>query len=293
MSSTKSGSDRLGYRFLALPRELRDLIYPYIVTQDAPINLTNTDISSPVSHPLIAAEWLEAIYTYNTCSVTFSYEATLRYKKLRPSIWGAHAEYKSYIRRLIVNADEAPYEHLHNLEKLEEKYRSGGSMSRLEWTDLLELPRLESLTINLQKTHPKVFSWTNFSPILYEIREQIPRLCIIFKVSFDAILESIWNEMTFVDNVHDGNYEPMGFVDVSELIAAPTDEDRGYVDEHMRGSRDLGKRDIVRGLLDESAEDRRVLAQYYLVKESSLLRVLMAKQYEIYKRIREAGTILK
>jgi hypothetical protein len=294
MTSASSTSDQLGYRFLDLPRELRDLIYPYMVTQDDPIDITHTNLKSPVEHPVIAAEWLEAIYAHNICSVTFSIETVLKNRSVQRSIWGAHPEYKRCIRWLTINVDEAfSYEHQYILGKLEPKCIIKDSQCRQEWKDLFELPRLESLAINMQKQYPRMFSWAIFSPILYQLREHMPRLQITFNISFDAILDHVWDEMFYIDNAHDDSYLPMGFVDLSDLIALPTDEDKRYVDEHMRGSRDVGARDIVRGLLDESPENRRLLAQHYVVKEPQLLRVLMAEHYEVYKRNRDARTIEK
>jgi hypothetical protein len=78
----------------------------------------------------------------------------------------------------------------------------------------------------------------------------------------------------------------MGFVDMSNLIAEPTDGDRRYVEEHLPLTRDLGERDCVNSLLYEFPSSRRVLAPFYMVKDTPLLAVLMQEHYEIYKRAR-------
>ncbi|KAF2829194.1 hypothetical protein CC86DRAFT_464851 [Ophiobolus disseminans] len=286
--------DQLGRRFLALPRELRDLIYPYIVFQVSPLELTNCDIQAPVDHPVLSAEWLEAIYANRTCSIAFSNFRLLRDLQLEHSLWGSVPQHKRYIRHLIVNASEAVLRE-DDLNKVERECTVQKPEVRKEWNELLELPRLESLTIDLQKWSSSGFAWANFSPILYLLRERNPRLRISFNISFDAILENKWNiDLSLSEerrewvtrNVVDDPYLPMGFVDMSELIGTPTDEDRAYVGEYLSGTKDVGSMDIVRGLLDETPANRRVLTQHYLVKEPALLRVLMAEHYEIYKQVR-------
>lgn len=45
-------------------------------------------------------------------------------------------------------------------------------------------------------------------------------------------------------------------------------------------------RDILRGLLDETASQRRALAVYYVVRDPALLRVRIEQHYKAYKWIR-------
>jgi hypothetical protein len=286
--------DELGRRFLSIPRELRDLIYPYVVVQDTPLELTDRNITVPVEHSVISAEWLEAIYMYNTCSVTFSNSRLLRDNTYEHNLFGNHPQYKSIIRHLIVNAREVALRE-DDLEKLEHECTIQKPEVRQQWNELLELPRLESLTINLQKWGSSGFVWANFSPIIYQLRELKPKLRIMFNISFDAILEKKWNiDLALSEarrewvtrDVENDPYLPMGFVGMTALVEPSTDEDRTYVLEHLAGTRDVGSMDIVRGLLDETPANRRLLTQHYLVKEPALLRVLMAEHYEIYKRIR-------
>ena len=288
--------DQLDRHFLNLPRELRDLIYAYAATQDSPFVLTDRNIQVPLDHPVISAEWLEATYTHNTCSVAFSDFRLLRDSKVQRSLWGSYPQYKRFIRHLVVNASEVVLWQ-DDLEKLELECTVTKPEVRQEWNELLELPCLESLTIYLQKWSSTGFSWANFSPIVYQLREQVPKLHIVFNVSFDVILENKWNiDLTFRDELGDRTarthaleedpYLPMGFVNMSELFKPPTDEDRVYVGEHLSGTRDIGSMDIVRGLLDETPANRRLLAQHYVVREPALLKVLMCKHYEIHKQAR-------
>lgn len=290
-----SPRNELACRFLALPRELRDLIYPYIVIEDAPLELTNCDIHAPIDHPILTPEWLEAIYTHNTCSVDFCDFRLLRDPWHEHELWGSEPQYRYLIRHLVVNASEVALRE-DDLEKLEHECSIQKPEVRQEWKELLGLLRLENLTINLQKWGSSGFAWANFSPIIYQLRERNPKLCIKFKISFDVILEKKWDvdlvrselqRKWVLRNVEDDQYQPMGFVDMSELLEPPTDAERAYVEEHLPETRDVGSMDIVRGLLDETPANRRLLTQVYLVKEPALLRILMAEHYEMYKKRRE------
>jgi hypothetical protein len=287
----QSSSSSLGQRFVKLPRELRDLVYFYIVydEDDTPLDLTRSGIQLPLSHSTISAEWLEAAYTHRVCRVTFSDPTLLRNGAIKENIWGPYPEHKHCIRRLIVNTPEVPISG--NLEDLEHRCAFSQPKVRQEWNELLMLPRLESLRIELQKKAPDAFTWANFGPVVYKLREQIPSLRVELYISFDTILEHNWYLQLSLDtetgglNAQDDPYLPMGFVDVSSLIEQPTIKDRMYVQEHLAEDATVGSRDIVRGLLDETPGNRRLLAQHYVVKEPSLLRILMAEHYEIYKRV--------
>lgn len=288
---------QLGQRMLQLPRELRDLIYLHIVREDSPIDITNRNIQVSLRHPILSAEWLEAIYAHNICSVTFHDSSLPKGGNLPRSLWGALPYYKQFIRDLEVNATEGLL-HERDLEALELECTTKKPDYRRQWSELLELPRLESLTIKLQKRNRNLFVWANFSPILYLLRERNPKLRITFNLSFDAILEQHWSIDSFLHDERGGwttramendPYLPMGFVDMSSLMYPPNDDDRAYVEEHLSDSMEVGSRDVVRGLLDETPANRRVLAQCYVVKESPLLRILMADHYDIYKRIQSCS----
>jgi hypothetical protein len=297
MMAETTRRDELGRRFLSLPRELRDLIYPYVVYQDTPLELTNRNVNVPIEQFVISEEWLEAIYMHNTCSVTFLTALTFclrRDHNYEHHLFGNHPQYKSIIRHLIVNTQEVVLRE-DDLENLEHECTVQKPGIRREWNELLDMPRLESLTINLQKTGSSGFVWANFSPIIYQLRELYPKLRIVFNISFDAILEKKWNidlalsearREWVMRDVEEWPYLPMGFVEMSSFVEPPTEEDRAYIREHLAGTRDVGSIDIVRGLLDETPANRRLLTQHYLVKEPTLLRVLMAEHYEIYKRMR-------
>ncbi|KAH7062020.1 hypothetical protein BKA63DRAFT_573224 [Paraphoma chrysanthemicola] len=281
----------LGQRLLRLPRELRDLVYSYIVREDSPVDLTNGNIQISLRYPIISAEWLEAVYTHNACSVTF-YDSDLGDSVPPRSLWGTFPSYKRHVRDLEVNATEALLQET-ELEALELECTTQQPRCRRRWNELLGLPCLENLTIKFQKRNRNSFAWANFSPILYRLRERNQRLRITFNVSFDNILEEHWSVDPFLHEggggwalraVEDEPYLPMGFVDMSELVDPPGDDDRAYVEEYLLGSREIGWRDVVRGLLDETPANRRVLAQCYVVKEPPLLRILMAEHYAVYKR---------
>jgi hypothetical protein len=291
-----SSSSHLVPLMLTLPRELRDLIYFYIVVEDdLPLDVTATELQAPLHHSGISAEWLEAIYTHRICSVTFSDPGMIRTKMVPHNIWGTHPQHKRFIRRLIVNVTESPLLFPNDHEHIERMCTIEKPEVRQEWTELLVLPRLESLRINMQKQHGSVFNYANFNPILYQLREQRPRLDITFHISFDTLLGREWNNELALHAGRqpgwtpndDDLYVPMGFANVTELIEPPTDKDREYVEAYLPECTDPGSRTIVGGLLDETSINRRLLAQHYVVKEPELLRVLMAKQYAVYKAARD------
>lgn len=311
---SSAAADDLGPRFLQLPRELRDVIYSFIVLSDGAIKTTDRDkiappyvqkdgmleltkriIDVPVDHPMIRSEWLEAIYSYSKCSITFTHPTLLRENIFPHKLFGNHPENKTFIRTLVVYASEAVLLQ-DDPESAEKECVFRKPEVRQEWNELLQLPRLESLTINMQKKVSSGFVWANFAPILYELRERIPKLRITFNVSLDVLLENKWNidlaqseqlREWIPRDTEDDPYLPMGYVDISDLTEPPTDEDRAYVKEHLPDTRDVGSNDPVRGLLDETPQYRRLLTKHYLVKEPALLRMLMAEQYEIYKRVRK------
>jgi hypothetical protein len=297
-NAVASSPDDFGRRFLDLPRELRDRVYFFIIYDEEPLDLTNLSIQFPLSHSTVSSEWLEAVYTHRVCRVTFSDPELLRRGQIEHSIWGPSPQHKRLIQRLIVNVSEVSLAQRENLEDYEYDCVVENPEIRQEWLELLDLPRLETLKIEMQKTCNILCSWANFSPILCQLREETPKLNIEFHVSFDKILRAQWEEYMVRDALdgedasEDGSYKPMGFANVSDFIASPTAEDREVAMLIMGSSAGSGpwvdhtRVDITRGLLDETPEGRRQLAPFYIVKEPALARVLIAEHYEIYKRLR-------
>lgn len=297
-------TDRLGYHFLKLPRELRDLIYPYFIPREAPTPLTDTYVKPALWHPSIKEELLEAEFTYNTFIVKFSHSSSdgsselsasarmhygnLRNELLQFSIWNPHAEYRKFIRHLIINTKEVALEDT-DLLSLEHECTVTRPEVREEWEELLELPRLESLTINMDKVLPNRFSWANFSPILYELRSKLPKLDLTFNLTFDGLLKFHWNSDVWFHPSNVGNtYEPMGFVDISDFVAPPSDYDKEYVETYIPDKKQqTSGRDIVEGLLAETVSNRRLLAPYYVTREPNLTRVLMEEHWDIYKKCKQ------
>jgi hypothetical protein len=283
--------------FLRLPRELRDLIYAEVFSDAAPVSLHDIRIG-PAGLALLAAdetnlniksEILEAIYTHSTLIIPFS---DPRGSEHTCSIGGsAHPQHEEHIRKAIILAEESELPCTESLEHLETVCRSTDlGNTRAQWKGLLNLTRLEHLTIRLQKKLSAHFSWADFSPIIVQLRRNLPKLKITFTVSFDTMLERdwydpIWENYTEPGNVQELPYDPMGFVDVTELIQPPTVEDFAYVEEHLAGDKSTYGRDIVRGLLDETAALRRGLAPHYVVKDPELLRVRIMEHYDVYSKM--------
>jgi hypothetical protein len=260
---------------------------------NTPLEIATINNHIPLTDPSISTEFLEALYTHRTIHTTFTAPDLLRNTTTPQNIWGPFPQSKHLIRHLTISTPEARF-HSPTLSGLEHECRILHPELRLQWLSLLHFPRLETLTIKLQKSQNRGFTWANFSPILRHLRHTLPRLRIRLLVSFDEMLKAKWDMVSMLDPVNGGwimqpePYLPMGFVDVSELMERPSEEDREYVRQHIgEGSMDAGGRDVYRGLLDETPESRRVLAVHYVVKEPALLRCLVEEHYGVYSRGRE------
>jgi hypothetical protein len=287
-----SSSCRLGQRFCRLPRELRDFIWFYIVQDTTPFDISSPDIPIPPNNSALSSEYLEAVYTHQTCRVTLTNPDLIDGgHQLGANIWGPYPQHKRFVRHLVVSARESSVFFGNNVEESEYACTEEEPGLRREWLQLLELPRLESLKIEMQKTNNFDFGWMSFSPILYELREQKPDLRIRFFVCFDEMLKKRWDEYGSAEAEHASpeaaEYSPMGFADVSELIDPPSEKDRGVVRLLRAAGNATFSLDIKSGLLDETPESRRRLASTYTAKEPEYMRVLAAEHYEIYKRIRD------
>ena len=294
---TNNEYDMFKERFLRLPRELRDLVYANVYDNSAPVPMEHIDSDPAIlilfetnGHevdPEYRAEILEAFYTHSTFVVTFL-DPQHQTREDWHVQWSPYPQYHKYIRNLEIHAQESNLGPTVDLENIEHDCLGGLGLRRSYWERLLELPRLEKLTIRLQKRHNSHFVWADFSPVLIQLRERLPNIQIAFYVSFDTLLERYWSDPIWENNTEPGNevelpYDPMGFVNVTELVEAPTEEDVKYVQENCPELKDASGRDILIGLLDEFAPQRRALALHYVVKEPAFLRVRMMEHYELYK----------
>jgi hypothetical protein len=287
--------DQLADSIMRLPRELRDMVWAYTVQQEEPVNITKSIAQFNVANTTILAELREAAYTHNTLVVTFSNPAHIQ-DDTTPAIWGAHPEYKRHIQTLIVEVTEPPTYPTDLLAREGEYPRSESSL-RKQWNELLYLPRLESLTINMQKLSATRFGWPVFTPILLQLRSSLPKLHITFNISFDDLLKPRWDDEAWdlagsTVPLNADEYDPMGFVDITELFDSPSEGDKEYVEEHCRERKEVVGRDAMRGLVYEYAQDRRELAMHYVVKEPELLRVMIQEHYEISKRAGVEGNVV-
>jgi hypothetical protein len=291
-----------------LPKELREMIYAEVFKDSTPVPLELGGLS-PAGKALLALggrpldpnfeeDVFKAYYSYSTFSVQFSNHQAPYCKVTGNNIgcpcsvkWLPGSKICQYIRTLVIHSQESGID--------SSVGRKAKTMNALEhfhskrhfrrcFEQLLSLPRIEQLTINLQKHNNEQFCWAIFTPILSSLRERSPKLQVSLNVSFDALLEAYWTDPIWENATEPGNviehpYDPMGFVDITELIEPPTPEDIAYVQEHCSGQLMTPGQDILRGLLDETASQRRALAVHYVVQEPALLRVRIKEHYKAYR----------
>lgn len=277
--------------FLTLPRELRDEIYADALKVTSAVELTlpaSLHWIPPVlqKDPNLLAESLEAFYKTNTFIVNLKNDLSNIFAG-SPSI---HVQPDAHIRQLIIICDESS-----STEDTLSKYEETNQLhqDRLLWEKLYDIPHLQHLTIRMNKTKDLSLQTGDFGPILYELRAQRPGFRVTFELSYDPILHTYWDDPIWAQFNGDAQseYRPMGYVDMSDLMEPPTDEDWKHVQEYLKvywEDRFMPtNRSIKRGLLDETPEHRRILAGMYAIKEPALLRCLMAEHYKVYKSYRE------
>jgi hypothetical protein len=276
--------------FLRLPRELRDPIYYHVLKSSNPIPLKDSCSNGIPSffrkNSTLYAEALEASYRVNTFTLTLHPASD---PDLLSNAWGPYPHAKALIRHLIVTADEC-FPPGCSYEEYEEQHQGGHDRRR--WAQFLEVPHLESLTINMQKSHEDNLCTLDFGPIIYHLRRLHPNLELTFCVSFDTLLRDLWNDPIWATSAYvvpdfPQDYKPMGYKNMSSLIALPTDDDESYVAQYLPDRRLRPPPSLKQGLLDETPEGRRSLATFYVVKEASLLRLQMQQHYEVYVKYKK------
>ncbi|KAF1950797.1 hypothetical protein CC80DRAFT_496521 [Byssothecium circinans] len=277
---------------LRLPRELRDEIYKEVLEQSGQIPLKGSYYNGlpPLfwKDPNLHVEALEIFYTVNRFFMSLEGNANTPLTDQ----WGPYPEAKANIRHLTVTCAESFFPK--SATEFEETLWC--SRERRRWEQLLELPHLTTLTIQMQKTHDTSLFTLDFGPILYQLRATHPDIKITFTVSFDTKLQIAWEDprWTSPGRYHINTspaipYERMGYVDVSDLIAPPSDEDFKYVKDFLPKKSMPAAPQATLGLLSETVANRRVLGKAYVVKEPALLRVLMEGHHQIYLNYEKGG----
>lgn len=286
--------------FLRLPRELRDEIYFEVLRDGPAVSLIQSQVRYIPSvfqqEDILLNEALEIYYRVQTLKLDLEVstpDGCVDDLLHDPDI-------KQKVRRLVVQCDERDSYHS-NAKEYEEHSRK--SRDRRRWEQLLDMPHLEDLTINMQKHHDCAALFTlDFAPILQALRKRTPGIKIVFNISFDSMLQDEWDEpwwhqwsLQNTDIEPDSDcYEKMGFTDVSDLFAPSSDEDFAHIEEHL-SEEWLSKSmpycpSIKHGLLSETPANRRALATHYVAKEPALMRSLMEAHYWVYWRFQEEDT---
>lgn len=308
-----------------LPRELRDQIYDLALStsQDIWLKLPLLPHIPPIlrDDPNLLPEALQSLCKVNT--IVCDCEAALKLCTTESTI--VNVKPQNHVRHLKIECNEMALD-THHLSKhhrsssndrhvrshshrepqmdYEDIYAyekaSEDCSSRKKWTNLLDFPRLKDLTVYMQKRGDGSLNTLNFAPLLYVLRHKKPDVKITFNLSFDKMLERLWSDTAslFPDQTFQGDdispdepYQPMGWVDISDLVAPPTQADIDHVHTHLPDYvntwRMPGKRSIREGLLDQTPAGRRALAKHYAVHEPELLRCQMQNHYKLYQQYRE------
>lgn len=273
-----------------LPRELRDKVYADALDADYPVGLTEDLLPHipPIlrENPDLLPEALDMLSKIRTFASHFD-KIDLRGDALN---WSRVCVSSCDVRHLDITCSEY-IEHfgLEGLEEHENMYKD--LICRRLWERLMQFPRLQNLTIYMQKMDDRSLNTFDFGPVLYSLRAKLSGINIMFLLSYDTILRERWNLPMWNNDALSADvpsYKPMGFVDMSDLIASPTNEDLTYIQEYLPEYVNTGRmpqsRRISMGLLDESPASRRALAKHYAVKEPALLRCLMRDHFEIYRK---------
>ncbi|KAF2451545.1 hypothetical protein P171DRAFT_478581 [Karstenula rhodostoma CBS 690.94] len=274
-----------------LPRELRDKVYADALDAHCPVGLTEDLLPHipPIlrENPSLLPEILEVLTRLKTFNLNCDdpHAAVLKSPRVCVNPYEVRhlnitcTEYASIL-------DHADFEDLEEHEKIYQR-----TVSRCDWERLLDFPRLQDLAIYMQKREDNSLNTFDFGPVLYSLRAKLPQIKITFFLSFDTILRNLWDDPRWNNGDISADtppYRPMGFVDMSDLVAPSTDEDLNYLLEHLSDyvhtGRMPGNRCIGTGLLDESPANRRALAKHYAVKEPALLRCLMRDHFEVYRK---------
>jgi hypothetical protein len=283
---------------LTLPRELRDEIYKYTLIFSTPIPIKAPHFSgiSPGfwKHNTLDVEAVEAFYSINTFTLDLEADPSHALSEH----WGPHPHMKEHICHLSVMCGER----FSTKTASEYEQTNWSTRDRRRWTQLLELPRLKTLTINMQKLHESTLFTMDFGPILYKLRGTRPGIKTTFNISFDTKLQSVWDDpmwqqlnpnprpvavsssSRFLDPTPN-RYQKMGYIDASDIVAPPSDEDKEYVEEYLPQKKLPPVPGAGLGLMSESVANRKVLAKHYLTREPALLRVLMEEHYHIYLKM--------
>jgi hypothetical protein len=300
------------------PRELRDQIYSYLFyyPDTQPISLSHTHLrpldskidpsrylSAPWVGPLIASETVEIFYGQNAFIVPLS---TPLNESLTFCRWDSGTNPSAFIRHLTIELTEDVSFNCRGVTCasgiIDDQYYEQlcrPAPRRANLTCLLNLPRLEKLEFRIQKASEGPLELRDINPLLRHLRAARPHLHLSLAVSFDAFLKAEWDEWDY----HYGDrlpglpqqaqevFKPAGYSDCSELIAAPSEEDRSYVKEYLPdGVMPQGRR-AQPGMLNESVGTRLALQACYACQEPALMRVKLERHWEFWQGWEEKDQI--
>jgi hypothetical protein len=304
--------------FFRLPREIRDVVYAYLLLEDEPI----TSASRPHSiinqyhgQPLIATEAAEFFYNSNTITVHLD----PRFKQLTFCPWGSGINPSEHVKKLVVYAKEGIY----HIQKAE----SGSFEKRLPkearemWDSLYSFPKLEYLEVRIMKEQHycttvdrplahNCLEARDFWPVLCQLRRQnrelrqhmeaacrlnpelrltVPKeLKIKVMLSVDDMFEAAWNEPAWRTR-HPDQYEKSGYMDITSLIMRPRHHFLNLPDDWEDFFEYMGSNYfypfgcvIVRSFLGASVQDRRRGLPGFIVRNGQLFGKLQELNYRQY-----------
>lgn len=304
-------------RLLVLPREIRDEIYSYIFHSDDTLTLPYDGLEF-----YLRAQWVgsqiaaEAAITFYGINKFHVELGTPLADALETCHRGSGVVPLEVIRHLEIDLredldiaslpkdDGEPSEDL----KLIDKYvldngditdydavyeiLSDPSEQRAALACLLAMPRLTALSFRVIKSYDAPLELRDINPLIRQLRILRPQIKIEVSVTYDALLKTAWedwdDEESWLPARHqryDEIFSMAGFSDVSELIREPSEEDRAHVKEWLPDGKMPNDRKAVQGLLDQTASHRRTLQGEYACQEPQLMRVLLEKHWEVWKKM--------
>lgn len=325
----KQFSDRL----VKLPRKIRNMIFGYVVRQDTPINLNDTAIGFSVMDSTLLelqeAAYKNNAFSFTilppirklpcivhnpdiffgadgsnsdseveedsefcNCAVITDPLSTCSYEEYQFTIWGVHFEYKKYIQHLIVVAEEIEVPDL-NPHDSEICFTKDRPRIRTQWKELLDLPCLQNLTVQWEKTSLRKFTWADFAPVIRQLRSTRPKLHLTFNMSYESLI--LKNHGLRSSLVSYSCFKKMSSstlsANITELFDPPTEEDGVFARDDVEKERQTPVYAILGTLVNRNLNESglRSTLRNFLIGHPAYRRVELDEHWKVYQKVKEGS----